>query len=1493
MLLSDLSIKRPVFAAVMMLALVTLGLFSYRRLAIDMYPDVQIPVLSVTTVFPGAAPESVEREVSKLIEEAVNPIAGVKHVGSVSREGVSAVWVEFELGVDINDVSQEARAKVSSIRADLPQAIEEPVIEKLDFSSLPVISVAVRSEVLTARDLTTLVEKRVQRRLQNLPGVGKVDLVGAATRQVNVDIDRARLEALGMGVDEVIAGLQSENVNTPLGRLTRRGVEVPLRIHGKPGVVEEFGRMVIAERQGRPIMLGEVAEIRDGIEERRSMAFVNGVPAVALDVLKQSGANTVAVVDAVKREAARLQAELPPGTAIEVVRDGSISIRESVRDVQHTLLLGGILTVLIVFCFLNSWRSTVITGLTLPISVISSFIVMNFMGMTLNMLTLMALSLAIGLLIDDAIVVRENIVRHLEQGEDHFTAARNGTSEIGLAVMATTFSIVAVFVPVAYMKGMVGRFFFQFGITVAFAVLVSLFVAFTLDPMLSSRWFDPDIRRRGKRNRVARLLDLFNRWFDRTADRYRSVIGWSLDHRKTVIVLAAVAFLSGLAAFGLLEQEFMTPHDMGEFQINLKTAPDASIAETEDRLHAVLAMLEGIPELDHTYASIAARESDTVRDASIFVKLVDRTERSRRQKEIMREVRARLAGIPGIVTSVMEAEHFDDRKPLLVSVRGEDLKLLKEYAARLKDDLYRIPGVVDLEVSLEHETPEYRLVVDRDRAEDAGVNTSSIARAVSALVGGLAVSAYEDEDGDAVDVRVRLPEDGRGEIAQVADLRLAVRDPFSGAVTLVRLGDLARVERSTTPSEINRMGLSREVMVSANLDGIPLGTAAREVERAAGRLNMLPGYRVVLSGQAEQMEEDFGYLAEALVLAVIMVFLILAAQFESFIDPLAIMLSLPLSIVGMAVMLLITGDTINIMSLIGLIMLMGLVTKNAILLVDCAKGLRSRGRERRQALIDAGRLRLRPILMTTTAMIFGMLPLALGLGSAGEVRAPMARTIVGGLITSTLLTLLVVPVVYTVLEDLGLWVRRRWIGKETAAGREAPRAASSGKAALLAWAILALGSARAEPAAASEAMKESEGKVLTLEQALAIATEQNRDIQRAVEYQKWVKGKYVDERAAALPQLLITGSAGRQYDESQQDFYEGFPEQFGGLFSFEKDVATTDITLSQALFTWGQIGAAIRAAKGGLAIADDQFRFYRQGVMRDVSASFYDVLLAKELLAIAAENLDQKQRHLDAARRRLSAGTATDYDVLAAEVDVENARPELIRADNLLRNTKERLNFLLGREGGALDVEGTLVTTVAPYPDYSAVLERALRNRPEVHELSHRREVSEEVVKVVRAGDKPRLDLQAGYGWRGYDAEGFESDGEAWNAGLLLSFPVFDGLRTRGKVAQAKSDVRSVEIGEAKLRDAIFLEARASVDAVREAGEILKALSGTVAQAERLLFMAEMGYENGVKTRLDVQDAQFNLLSARGSLARARRDYQVSLVNLDWVAGTLGEEPPR
>ncbi len=1030
MVLSDLSIKRPVFAAVMMLALVTLGYFSYRRLPIDLYPDVEIPVLSITTIFPGASPESTEREVTKRIEEAVNPISGVKHVTSTSREGVSSVIVEFRLEVRINDAAQEARAKIAAIRGDLPQGIEEPIIQKLDFSAEPVVSLAVRSERLNPQALTSLVEKRVKRRLENISGVGKVQLVGSSKREVNVDVSPSRLEALGMGVDEVAMGLMSENVNTPLGRLNRGGLEFPLRISGKPEVVNQFEKMIISNRNGRPIPLSEVASIRDGIEEQRSLALINGVPAVALNILKQSGANTVAVADAVKEEIHRLSTELNQGTSIEIVRDSSLWIRESVEDVQQTMIIGGLLTILIVFFFLNSWRSTVITGLTLPISVISSFIVMNFMGMSLNMLTLMALSLAIGLLIDDAIVVRENIVRHLEKGQDHFTAAREGTSEIGLAVLATTFSIIAVFVPVAFMKGIIGRFFYHFGITVAFAVLVSLFVSFTLDPMLSSRWIDPDIDRKHKRNWISRILDYFNSWFDRSADSYRGVIAWSLDHRKTILLLAFLAFSGGMVLFGRLESNFFPTSDQNEFVLKFKTAPDASIEESRSRVEAVLKSLAEVPEIRLTYSTIGAGDWDTVRDAAFYIRLTEKSQRRRGQWEIMREVRERLGRIPGLLPSVEEAGRMDTRKQLLASIRGEDVQLLKKYAAELKNKLYSVRGIVDLEVSLEQDIPEYRLTVNRERATDAGVMTSDIVRVVGALIGGQTVSTFEDEDGDAVNVRLRLPAGERQDPSHIQRIYLAVLRSPSGPA-MIPLSDLVTYRLSTTPSEINRTDLSREVVVSANLDGLALGTAVEAIREKAGQIEMAPGYRVVLSGESEDMAESFGYIGEALILAIIFVYLILAAQFESFIDPLSIMLSLPLSIVGMAGLLYLTGDTINMMSLIGLIMLMGLVTKNAILLVDYAKTLRHRGMDRREAIITAGRTRLRPIVMTTMAMIFGMLPLAFGMGSGAEVRAPMARAVVGGLITSTFLTLVVVPVVYSVLDDFAVKLHRVWTGKKS------------------------------------------------------------------------------------------------------------------------------------------------------------------------------------------------------------------------------------------------------------------------------------------------------------------------------------------------------------------------------------------------------------------------------------------------------------------------------
>ena len=1031
MILSDLSIRRPIFAAVMMLVLVTLGLFSYRRLALEMFPNVEYPLISVVTTFPGASPETMEREVSKRIEESVNQIAGVKHVISTSRESVSTVMVQFQLEQRVNDCAQEVRARIGSIRGTLPDGIEEPVIQKLDFNAAPVASLAVRSDSLSLRELTTLVEKKIKKRFESVAGVGKVELVGGQKREIRVELDPVRLDALGLGVNDLVGGIKSENTNTPLGRLTRGGAEYPLRIEGKPERADQYRQMTVARKNGRPIALGEVALVSDGAEEQRKLALVNGRPAIGLDLYKQSGGNDVALVDEITKSMEKVRRELPAGVELSLVRDGTLMTRESLADVEETLVIGGILTVLIVFCFINSWRSTVITGVTLPISVIATFIIMNAMGMTLNVMTLMALSLAIGMLIDDAIVVRENIVRHLEEGKDHEEASRFGTAEIGLAVFATTLSVIAVFVPVAFMRGIVGRFFYQFGISVSFAVLVSLFVSFTLDPMLSSRWHDPAIGSRGRRRGVARLLERFNDRFDVAAERYRTVIGWALDHRRTVMALATAAFCGGIAIFATLESSFMTKEDKGEFQVSFRTAPDASLAETEGRLQAVLAAVKDIPEIDHSYATVGAGDNGTVRDGILYLKLTERRSRQRSQFELQRLVRERLSRIPGITFSLDEVGQIGGtQKPLTVNLKGDDLATLKRLGLRLKEELYTVPGIVDLAMTLEYDIPEYRLKIDREKALSAGVNTRDVVDVLGRLVGGEAVSTYEDEDGDAVDVRVRLPEGLRQNPDQIGDLKVSV-PAGSGRVNLVPLASLAAVRVAASPTEINRRDLARQVTVSANLDGLPIGTAAKRVAEAAARLSFPPGYRIDLSGEAEDMAESFGYMGESLLLAVIFVYLILAAQFESFFEPLAIMLSLPLAIVGMAGMLRITGDTVNIMSLIGLIMLMGLVTKNAILLVDYARVLRRRdGLPRREAVILAGRTRLRPIIMTTLAMIFGMLPLFFGLGAGGEGRAPMARAVVGGLLTSTLLTLLVVPVMYTYLDDLGGWLKGKWRGKK-------------------------------------------------------------------------------------------------------------------------------------------------------------------------------------------------------------------------------------------------------------------------------------------------------------------------------------------------------------------------------------------------------------------------------------------------------------------------------
>ncbi|HET7623414.1 MAG TPA: efflux RND transporter permease subunit [Gemmatimonadaceae bacterium] len=1049
--LSGLAIRRPVFASMVMLGLIVLGIFGYRQLAIDQFPNVDIPVITVQTTYPGASAETIEREVTRRMEEAFNPVQGVDKITSVSLEGVSQVIVEFDLDRNVDAAAADIRAKIETIRRDLPEDIDPPIVEKFDPASLPIVSLALSSNSMPLVNLTSLADETIRRRLENVRGVGEVRIAGGLEREVRIFILPSRLQAVGVSVSEVMAALQSQNLEIPAGRVEKGGAERLVRVTGRITDPDQFGEVIVANRGGQPIRLKDVARVEEGNEEERSLALVNGERAVSLDILKVSGANTVEVADGVRAALEEMRnGVLPAGTSLQVVRDNSVVIRQSVHDVIDELILGAFLTVLVVMIFLNDWKATLITALALPVSVISSFIIMNALGFTLNVLTLMALSLSIGILIDDAIVVVENIVRHREMGEDHFTAAGRGTKEIMLAVMATTFTVVAVFVPVAFMGGIIGRFFYQFGITVAWAVLVSLFVSFTLTPMLSAWWgVNPhkgsgeNGHGTGKRpNVLTRTIARFNEWFDSQAGKYRSVIKWALGHRKTTLAVAAAAFFGAIALFPLIGGGFMPDSDNGEFVVQFETPEGSSLQYTRGKAEQIIRTLNSLNGVDYTYTTIGSGATGTVTKGEIYVKLLPRDERSATQDELMVAARKQLSPIVATDISVLVGGGLGGAvAPLQVELRGPDVAELQRLSSDLMTRVKAIPGIVDVKSSLGDPKPEYRINVNRDIANEVGLNIGQIATTIRPVLAGETATRWEDPTGEERDVVVQVAPEQRRTVEDIATIPLATsRRTADGAVATVPLRDVADIQLGTAPAQIDRKNLQRVATISGSTaPELSIAEASQAIQQVANEMELPAGYSVHLGGETEDLQETTGYVLESITLAIILIFLILASQFESFTQPFAIMLSLPLSLVGVLLALLLTNDTMNMMSMIGVIMLMGLVTKNAILLVDNANERRATGTDRFTALVEAGAVRLRPIIMTTLAMIFGMLPIAFALGEGGGFRAPMARAVIGGLITSTMLTLVVVPVAYTYFDDMGGWFKRRLTSPERVREIEAER----------------------------------------------------------------------------------------------------------------------------------------------------------------------------------------------------------------------------------------------------------------------------------------------------------------------------------------------------------------------------------------------------------------------------------------------------------------------
>ncbi len=1051
-----LSIRNPVMATMMMMAFIVIGLFSYQRLPVDQFPDITFPIVVVQTEYPGAPPESVESDVTRKVEEIVNTISGIDEIFSHSYQGTSVVVIKFDLSVDVAQAAQDVRDKIALIRPQFRDEVEEPRVLRYDPSDAPIFHLSVSNAPGSARsqrELTTIADQIVRKRLETVRGVGAISIVGGTKREIEIRIRPAQLEALGIGVDQVMTAIRNENQELPAGELRSSATETVVQIKGRVVDPAAFRQIIVARRGNQPVTLEQVAEVRDGEQEQESLALLGGKRALFLSVVKAQGQNTVDTVDGLVRMTDEVRKLVPAGVQLTVINDSARGIRRSVDEVRSTLLEGAFLTVAIVFLFLGSWRSTVITGLTLPIALIGTFGVMYLFGFTLNVITLMALSLCVGLLIDDAIVVRENIVRHNLMGKNHRAAALDGTEEIGLAVLATTFSIVAVFLPVGFMGGIIGRFFHQFGITVVAAVMISMFVSFTLDPMLSSVWHDPDLHGTGNKRSwygrsIGRLLDWFSARMDALGHGYGAMLGWALKHRLATALIAVVTFFGSFALVPLIGTEFVPNADLGETQIGFTTPVGTALEVTEAKVRQVEAALREFPEVAYTYATINAGNTSGRNNALVSVRLVDRKQRERTTTQLNPLIRERMNRIAGItLTMVGMPDGAGGQKAIQVSLQGDDLGELKRLSEEASRRMRAIPGLVDLDSSMKDDRPTVEVRIRRELASDLGIGITQIGNALRPLLAGDAISSWRAPDDENYDVRVRLPKDARTGMADLSALMIAsTQTNPDGSPRMVPLRQIAELVPTTGANQISRRDLNREVELTANTAGRSQGEVARDIKQALDGMTWPVGYKYRFGGSTKSMNESFGYAVSALALAVIFIYMILASQFASFFQPVAIMTSLPLTLIGVFAALLLFGSTLNMFSIIGFIMLMGLVTKNAILLVDFANQAR-RGEHgkaplsREAALVEAARVRLRPILMTTLAMISGMVPLAFSLGEGAEQRAPMGQTVIGGNIPSAILTLGVVPVIYTYLDDLGGWLARRWRGKAAAEGTQGGAAA--------------------------------------------------------------------------------------------------------------------------------------------------------------------------------------------------------------------------------------------------------------------------------------------------------------------------------------------------------------------------------------------------------------------------------------------------------------------
>ncbi len=1021
MKISEIAIRRPVFTTMVSLAVLVLGGLAFFRLSLGLFPQITLPIVAVVVPYPGASPEEVESQVTKPIEDILYGINDVDEVNSTSRDSVSTTIVKFKMTADPLQASNDVRDRLAMVRSSLPREIMDPIVTRFDPNASPVLTYSVSGSG-TSAEIRLLVEDLIAPALERVEGVGNVEVAGGDQREIRVEVNRTKLDSSPVGILQLAQLLGSEGIDIPGGRLSSDEGEISVKAVGHYKSVEDIASVVVMGLpNGAQLRVSDVAEVVDGVKEVRTTARVDGQTGVAFVIYKQATANTVDVVKKVHKALETVETQLPPGIKVQKIVDNSAFTEATYLELRQALFLGAVFAVFVIFLFMLDWRSTIITAIALPISVIGSFFIIWQLGFSLNLISMISLSLAIGMLIDDSVVVRENIFRHLERGLEPFEAARRGTEEVALAVMATTFTIVAVFVPIAFTGGIVGKFLKEFGITVAAAVLLSMVVSLTVDPMLSARLvhkIGPDFQ---EKRRNHKIFGGFVRNYEALDATYRKVLAWTLRHGKKVVFTAIALFIGSFGLIYLMGSQFIPRGDQSAFLVHLQMPAGTSLAETDKVTRHVERLLNEVPEV--TTISTVVGPDEAVNEAKIDVLTVPREERKRSVTEIMEHLRPQMDTIPGLIYSLNDADIFGQSDKILTApftmlIRGSDYEELERIGREALEIVESTAGVRDVAFSLQPGMPEKALVIDRVKAGDMGVAFAQAAMTLRLGLTGHAVARYRDGNHD-IDVHVQLRPEDRETLDSV--LQLQVPTNRGG---MVPLQSIVNVEDSILPATIERQNRERYVSITANVAGRSLGAIMNEVQPRLEKIEMAEGHRISFSGDAQLMDETFANMGIALILGIVFIYFVLASQFESFIHPFTIMLSLPLAMVGAIVTLFMLDLNLDIIALIGVVLLMGIVTKNAILLVDYTNQLRERGLGITEALLEAGPTRLRPILMTSAAMVLGMLPTAIGAGAGREFRMPMSVSVIGGVISSTFLTLLVVPVVYSWLDRFTIKGRR-------------------------------------------------------------------------------------------------------------------------------------------------------------------------------------------------------------------------------------------------------------------------------------------------------------------------------------------------------------------------------------------------------------------------------------------------------------------------------------